>query len=68
MCGTTTNVVTAVEISEKYRNDSPYFKPLLETTARNFQMREVSADKGYDSFNNRAYELGLKPKFWKEVA
>ncbi|HZI19953.1 MAG TPA: transposase [Pyrinomonadaceae bacterium] len=57
MCGTTTNVVTAVEISEKYRNDSPYFKPLLETTARNFKMREVSADKGYDSFNNRALAL-----------
>lgn len=57
MCGTKTNVVTAVEISEKYRNDSPYFKPLLEATARNFQMREVSADKGYDSFNNRALAL-----------
>ncbi|HEY6189591.1 MAG TPA: transposase [Pyrinomonadaceae bacterium] len=53
ICGTQTNIVTAVEISEKYRSDSPYFKPLVEATARNFQMREVSADKGYDSFNNR---------------
>jgi transposase len=57
MCGTQTNVVTAVEISEKYRNDSPYFKGLVDTTARNFQMREVSADKGYDSFANRAHAL-----------
>ena len=57
MCGTTTNVVTAVEISEKYKNDSPFFKPLMDATARNFQMREVSADKGYDSFTNRAHAL-----------
>jgi transposase len=57
MCGTTTNVVTAVEISEKYRNDSPFFKPLVDATARNFKMREVSADKGYDSFENRAHAL-----------
>jgi transposase len=57
MCGTQTNVVTAVEISEKYRNDSPFFKPLMEATARNFRVREVSADKGYDSFNNRALAL-----------
>jgi transposase len=57
ICGTQTNVVTAVEISEKYRSDSPYFKPLVEATARNFQMREVSADKGYDSFNNRCTTL-----------
>ena len=57
MCGTTTNVVTAVEISEKYKNDSPFFKPLLDATARNFDVREVSADKGYDSFANRAHAL-----------
>jgi transposase len=57
ICGVKTNVVTAVEMSEKYRNDSPYFKPLVEATARNFQMREVSADKGYDSFNNRCTAL-----------
>jgi hypothetical protein len=57
ICGTQTNVVTAVEISEKYRGDSPHFKPLVEATARNFHMREVSADKGYDSFNNRTLAL-----------
>jgi transposase len=57
MCGTTTNVVTAVEVSEKYRNDTLYFKPLMDTTARNFNVREVSADKGYDSFANRAHAV-----------
>jgi transposase len=57
ICGVKTNVVTAVEMSEKYRNDSPHFKPLVEATARNFQMREISADKGYDSFDNRCTAL-----------
>jgi predicted nucleic acid-binding Zn finger protein len=57
MCGTTTNVVTAVEVSEKYRNDTLYFKPLMDATARNFNVREVSANKGYDSFGNRAHAL-----------
>lgn len=52
MCGVKTNVVTSVEVSRRYAGDSPYFKPLLETTSRNFQMREVSADKAYLSGNN----------------
>ncbi len=51
-CGVRTNVVTAVEITEKYKGDSPYFKPLVQATARNFMMREVSADKAYSSKGN----------------
>ena len=50
--GVKTNVVTAVEISEKYRNDHSYFKPLVQATAKNFTMREVSADKAYISNTN----------------
>jgi transposase len=50
--GVKTNVVTAVEISEKYKNDSPYFAPLINATAQHFQMREVSADKAYLSAPN----------------
>lgn len=50
--GVKTNIVTAVEISEKYKNDSPYFKPLVEATARNFVMNEVSGDKAYLSSRN----------------
>lgn len=57
MTGVKTNIVTSVEVSRRYANDSPYFKPLIERTARNFQLHEVSADKGYDSFNNRCLTL-----------
>ena len=51
-CGVKTNVVTAVEISGRHAGDSPYFKPLVDATAKNFTMREVSADKGYLSRKN----------------
>jgi hypothetical protein len=47
MCGVKTNVVTSVEITGRYGNDSPQFKPLVTTTARNFRMRDVEADKAY---------------------
>jgi transposase len=52
MCGVRTNVVTSVEISGAHAGDSPYFKPLVETTARNFVMNQVSADKAYLSEKN----------------
>jgi transposase len=57
MTGVKTNIVTSVEVSRRYSNDSPYFKPLLDRTARNFTLREVSADKGYDSHSNRGHAL-----------
>jgi len=49
MCGVKTNVVTAVEIGEKNSTDSPLLPAMVETTARNFRLSEVSADKGYAS-------------------
>jgi transposase len=52
MCGVKTNVVTAVEVTDRFANDSPFFKPLLEATAQNFMMLEVSADKAYLSDAN----------------
>lgn len=52
MCGVKTNVVTAVEISDRFANDSPFFQGLVETTGRNFTMSEVSADKAYLSAKN----------------
>jgi transposase len=52
ICGTKTNVVTAVEITSRYAGDSTYFKPLVEATKQNFVMQEVSADKAYLSSNN----------------
>ena len=52
MCGVKTNVVTSVEIHERDTNDSPILPSLVETTANNFNLAEVSADKGYSSVNN----------------
>ncbi|HLL72318.1 MAG TPA: transposase [Pyrinomonadaceae bacterium] len=54
MCGVKTNVVTAVEITDRHANDSPVLKPLVEATRRNFAMQEVSADKAYLSNKNLA--------------
>jgi hypothetical protein len=52
MCGVKTNIVTAVEISERFAGDSPFFKSLVDATAKNFVMQEVSADKAYLSAAN----------------
>ncbi|MFL6283260.1 MAG: transposase [Pyrinomonadaceae bacterium] len=51
-CGVKTNVVTAVEVTDAHASDVNYFKPLVETTAQNFAMRQVSADKAYLSAPN----------------
>jgi transposase len=50
--GTKTNVVTAVEIGDRNAGDCPQFKPMIEATARNFTIKEVSADKAYLSVEN----------------
>jgi transposase len=47
MVGTMTNVIVAAEMTESYENDCPQFKGLVETTAKRFTMKEVSADKAY---------------------
>lgn len=52
MCGIKTNIVTAVEITDRFAGDSPQFKPLVNATAKNFVMQEVSADKAYLSAAN----------------
>jgi transposase len=52
MCGVKTNIVTSVEVSGAHAGDSPYFRPLVEQTSRNFVMNEVSADKAYSSSKN----------------
>lgn len=52
ICGVTTNIVTAVEITGHLAGDSPQFKPLVDATAKNFTMREISADKAYLSQKN----------------
>jgi len=52
ICGVKTNVITAIEIGEQQANDSPFLKPLVETTAKAFTISEVSADKAYSSTTN----------------
>lgn len=54
MCGVKTNVITAVEIHDRNANDAPLLPPLLQATAQNFTVSEVSADKGYGSKENAA--------------
>ncbi|MEX2174145.1 MAG: transposase [Pirellulaceae bacterium] len=52
MCGVKTNIVTAVEIHDQHAGDAPLLEPLLNTTAKNFTVKEVSADLGYSSAHN----------------
>ncbi|HEY6765621.1 MAG TPA: transposase [Candidatus Sulfotelmatobacter sp.] len=63
MCGTKTNIVTAVEIHSQHAADTKMLPALASATAMNFTMHEVSADKGYASKAN--YEsiarLGATP-------
>ena len=54
ICGVKTNIVTGVEIGERTAGDCPMFKPLVETTAENFTVKEVPADKAYLSADNLA--------------
>src|SRR5215216_900593 len=52
-CGVKTNIVTAVQVSDGYAHDYPFFKGLIDRTAETgFKMKEVSADKGYLGADN----------------
>jgi transposase len=53
MVGVKTTIVTSVEVSDGYAHDYSFFKGLVDRTAKNgFQMKEVSADKGYLGASN----------------
>jgi transposase len=52
MTGVKTNIVTAVEILDKYAGDSPQMPALVETTAKTFKINEVDADKAYTAVEN----------------
>ena len=52
MCGVKTNIVTAVEVTPHQSADSPYMAPFIRTTAKNFDVVEVSGDKAYLSKDN----------------
>jgi transposase len=51
MCGVKTNIVTAVEIADKHASDVTMLPPLVNATAQNFRVSEVSADKAYGSLS-----------------
>jgi len=61
-CGVKTNIVTAVEIGGRWTADRVFFPPLIEATAKNFQIAEVSADKGYDGKLNTEVVLNIGAK------
>lgn len=52
MCGTQTNVVTAVEIHGQNAGDCVQLPALLNTTAKQFKVKEVSADLAYSTESN----------------
>jgi hypothetical protein len=52
ICGTRTNIITGVEVTESNVHDSPVLPALLKTSAKRFAMKRVSADKGYLADSN----------------
>ena len=52
MIGTNTNMVTSVELSKAYGSDSPRLEALVEKTCKDFDVKEVTADKAYSSRKN----------------
>lgn len=52
MCGVKTNIITAVEITEGFANDSPQLSSLVRQTAEHFEVKEVSCDRAYSSRKN----------------
>lgn len=63
ICGVVTNIITSIEITDGYVNDSTKFGSLVKNTAKNFFLEEVSADKAYLSRENMnlVYEKGASP-------
>ena len=63
MTGAKTKIVTAVKVTIENSADCPQLPELVETTAKNFTMEEVSADKAYLShYNFRAiWDAGAVP-------
>lgn len=45
MCGVKTNVVTSVEISGAHVHDANMFAPLVNDTAKHFNVEEVSGNE-----------------------
>jgi transposase len=52
MCGVKTHIVTSVEVTPTETADAPQLLQLVSTTAKTFNINEVSADKAYSSRKN----------------
>lgn len=52
MCGVKTHIVTAAEIIYQHTSDSIMLPHLVDSTALNFEIDQVSADKAYGSHKN----------------
>jgi transposase len=52
MSGTKTGIVSAVDVSVVPEHEVKYLQPLLQETAENFDIKELSADKAYNSHDN----------------
>jgi transposase len=59
-CGTVTHAITGVKVSPEA--DCPQLPELLKQTMKNFDVREMSADKAYSSKDNHdvLHEAGVK--------
>jgi len=62
-CGVRTNIITSLRVTDGNVHDSKMFESLLQETAENFNMKEVSADKAYSSRANMdmVNKLGAMP-------
>lgn len=63
MCGVKTNVITSAIITPTLSHDAQHLPEMVNTTAKNFEVREVMADKGYLSGANLRFvsEVGATP-------
>jgi len=61
--GCKTNIIASAKITTGYKHESPFFKPLLDDTAKIFDVKEVLADAGYLSKDNAkaAADIGAVP-------
>jgi len=63
LCGVKTNIIASVEITGQNVGDSTMFAPILTNAVKQFNIKEISADKAYSSKANLelAEELKVMP-------
>lgn len=63
VCGVKTNIITSLQVTDGNTNDSKMFESLINETAENFNVKEISGDKAYSSRANMdlANKLQIMP-------